>query len=359
MIKSLWTLRLLFLALCTAAGYAVSQNSEFIDHGGLGLIIGFGLGWLVIAVDEMTKGLSIRTFSAAGFGLATGALIAWLVEQSHIFTWAEEKTQWVIRLAMFLGFSYIGMILAMRSNKEDFTLVIPFVRFTPRSAPKLPLLLDTSIIIDGRIIDVLPTHALDGILIVPRFVLKELQQVADSSDPIKRGKGRRGLDILTRLQEERKFELKIHEAEIPGEDGVDAKLLALAKHLEAKLLTNDYNLSKLAELQNVPCVNFNELASVLKPVLLPGDRFNVRIVREGRERGQGVGFMPDGTMIVVAGAQSLIGQDRDVQVVNVLQTGAGKMVFAELHLQPAVLEAAAAVAAATPAPETAPAPPQP
>jgi uncharacterized protein YacL len=334
MIKSLWTLRLFFLLLCTAAGYAVSQNSEFIEHGNLGVIIGFGLGWLVIAVDEMTKGLSVRTFSAASFGLAMGAVVAWFVEQSHIFTWAEDKTQWVIRLGLFLGFSYIGMILAMRSNKEDFTLVIPFVRFTPRSQPQQPLLVDTSIIIDGRIIEVLGTGVFDGILVIPRFVLKELQLVADASDPIKRGKGRRGLDILTRLQEERKFEIKIHEADIPGETGVDAKLLALAKHLEAKLLTNDFNLSKLAELQGIPCVNFNTLASVLKPVLLPGDRTTVRIVREGRERGQGVGFLPDGTMIVVAGAQTSIGQEREVQIVNVLQTGAGKMVFAEPMLPP-------------------------
>jgi len=329
--KSLWMLRMLFLGLCTLAGYAVSQNSELIEHGNLGIIIGFGFGWLMIAVDEMTKGLSVRLFSAASAGLALGAVVAWLVQMSGIFDFVDDRTRWVIHLALYLGFGYIGMILAMRSNKEDFTLIIPFVRFAPQQpGGSRPLVMDTSVIIDGRIAELVGVGLFDSTLVIPRFVLKELQQIADSSDPIKRGRGRRGLDMIARMQDERRIEIKIHEAEVAEETGVDAKLIRLTRLLEGRLVTNDHNLSRLAEIQGVARINLNELAQVLKPVLLPGDSLSLKIIREGRDKGQGVGFLPDGTMIVVAEAAGLTGQTVDARVVNVIQTGTGKMIFAEI-----------------------------
>jgi len=329
---SLWVVRTLFLGLCTAAGAAISQvRPELIEYQWAGLLIGFGFGWLMIALDVMLKGFSLRAFSATTFGLLLGTVVALLIDNSGLFQNADDKVRWTIRLSLFLGFSYIGMILAMRSNKEDFSLIIPYVRFSPQNRPDNFLLLDTSVIIDGRIADLIEAKFLEGLIVVPRFVLKELQQVADSSDPIKRARGRRGLEMLGRIQRNTGIEVKIHDADFPEETGVDAKLVQLAKNIRAKLFTNDFNLIKVAELQSVNCVNLNELAKSLRVVLLPGEVISLKIAREGRDKGQGLGYLPDGTMVVVNNAQSQIGQQVDAQVQSTLQTGAGVIVFAELR----------------------------
>jgi uncharacterized protein YacL len=317
--------------LCTAGGYAVSwAQPELIEGRFYGVAIGFGLGGLLIAIDEMLKGFSLRAFSAATFGLALGFVIALVIDHSGLFTFADEKTQWLIRLGLFLSFGYIGMILAMRSNKEDFSLIIPYVRFSSQNKPDNLILLDTSVIIDGRIADLIEANFVEGLVIVPRFVLRELQYVADSNDPIRRSRGRRGLEVLSRIQQNQRNEVKIHEGDFPEEKEVDAKLVKLARALDAKLYTNDFNLAKVAELQSVRYVNLNELANSLKPVILPGEALALRIVREGKDKGQGVGYLNDGTMVVVNQAQNLIGQQVHVQVQSLLQTGAGVIVFAEL-----------------------------
>jgi uncharacterized protein YacL len=294
-------------------------------------VIGFGLGGFLIAIDEMLKGFSLRAFSAATFGLVLGTLIAWLVDRSGLFVYVDETpTRWLIRLCLFVGFSYIGMILAMRSNKEDFSLIIPYVRFASQTKPTNLLLLDTSAIIDGRIAGLVEAGFLEGVLVVPRFVLKELQLIADSADPIRRARGRRGLETLSRIQRLRQNEVKIHEGDFPEETTVDAKLVRLAHTLGAKLFTNDFNLGKIAELQSVSYVNINQLANALKPVILPGESLSLRVVREGKDKGQGVGYLNDGTMVVVNQAQTLVGQQVDVQVQSLLQTGSGVIVFAEV-----------------------------
>jgi len=221
------------------------------------------------------------------------------------------------------------MVLAMRSNKEDFSLIIPYVRFAPQNKPDNLLLLDTSVIIDGRIADLIEANFMEGMIVVPRFVLKELQVIADSADAIKRARGRRGLEMLNRIQRNTRNEVRIHDGDFPEEKEVDAKLVRLARNLGAKLYTNDYNLGKIAELQSVNHVNLHEVAKSLRVVLLPGETFNLRIVREGKDKGQGVGYLPDGTMVVVNNAQSVIGQQVDVQVQSLLQTGAGIIVFAD------------------------------
>jgi uncharacterized protein YacL len=328
---SLWILRILFLSLCTAAGFAVSQvRPEVVGGWGYGLLIGFGFGGLLIAVDEMIKGFSLRAFSAATFGLLLGALIALIIDQSGLFIYAEElPVRWLIRLGLFLGFGYIGMVLAMRSNKEDFSLIIPYVRFASQNKPENLLLLDTSVIIDGRIAGLMEAGFIEGVVVVPRFVLNELRAIADSQDPLRRERGRHGLEVLSRLQRNNRVEVKIHEADYPEETAVDSKLIRLARALGARLLTNDYNLGKIAELQSVRYLNINELAKCLRPVLLPGEILSLRIVREGREKGQGIGYLPDGTMVVVNQAQNLIGQQIEVQVQSLLQTGAGVIIFAE------------------------------
>lgn len=320
------------MALCALTGYAVSQvHPDFVKETWAGVLIGVGFGGLLIAVDEMLKGFSLRAFSASTFGLLLGMLVAWIVDSSGLFDYTERDVRWMLRLAMFTGFSYIGIILAMRSNKEDFYLIIPFVRFTPQQKSEVLHLLDTSAIIDGRIIDLLSKRMIEGIIVVPRFVLRELQTVADSRDDAKRARGRRGLDMLTQLQTGTTAEVKIHEGDIPEERSVDLKLIRLAKVLGAKLITTDYNLTRIAELQAISCVNLHELAACLKPVVLPGETFNLRIVREGKDKNQGVAYLNDGTMVVVNEAAPMIGKSVDVQIINMLQTGAGVIAFADLR----------------------------
>lgn len=334
----LWVIRILFLSLCTVGGYAVSQSEEYITipHNAVyGMFIGFGFGGLLIAVDEMLKSFSLRAFSSITFGLLLGTCVAMLIDKSGLFDTSnpnavDVQQRWLIRLGLFLSFSYIGIILAMRSNKEDFSLIIPYVRFSPQNKPDNLLLLDTSVIIDGRIADLIEARFIEGLIIVPRFVLKELQQIADSGDPIKRARGRRGLEMLNRIQRNTTNEVRIHDADFPEDKEVDSKLVHLARNLNARLFTNDYNLSKIAELQKVSYVNLHEIAKALKVILLPGEILNLKIVREGKDKGQGVGYLPDGTMVVVNNGQPYVGHQAEVEVQSLLQTGAGIIVFTEL-----------------------------
>jgi uncharacterized protein YacL len=330
---ALWIIRILFLCLCTGGGFAVSQvRPEWLAHPVQGMVVGFGFGWLMIAIDEMLKGFSLRAFSATTFGLLLGTVVALLIDHSRLFGDPDDASphRQIVRMALFVGFGYIGMVLAMRSNKEDFSLIIPYIRFAPQNKPDNLLLLDTSVIVDGRIADLIEANFIEGLIVVPRFVLRELQQIADSNDAIKRARGRRGLEVLNRIQRNTRNEVKIHDGDFPEEPEVDAKLVRLARNLGAKLYTNDYNLGKIAELQKVNYVNLHDLAKSLRVILLPGELLTLRIVREGKDKGQGVGYLPDGTMVVVNNAQNAVGQQVEVQIQSQLQTGAGVIVFADL-----------------------------
>ena len=215
-------------------------------------------------------------------------------------------------------------------TKDDFRFVIPYVEFTRQTKGARPLLLDTSVIIDGRIADIAETHVLDGEMVVPRFVLTELQAIADSDDKLKRNRGRRGLDVLNRLQEGQVADIRILDAQVPSVDevpDVDAKLVALGQHLDGRVVTTDYNLNKIAQLRGVDVININDLANALKPVVLPGEKLAVKIIRAGEEAGQGVGFLEDGTMIVAERGREHIGQQIEIVTTSVLQTSAGKMIF--------------------------------
>ncbi|MGZ8900525.1 MAG: PIN domain-containing protein [Limisphaerales bacterium] len=330
---SFWIIRAFFMILSVLGGYAISEvQPQLIPSRINGALVGFGFGGLLIAVDEMLKGFSLRAFSAATFGLILGSLIAWMVDRSGLFVYADEQpTRWLIRLCLFMGFTYIGMVLALRSNKEDFSLIIPYVRFTRQDAPPAFTLLDTSAIIDGRVADLIENRFIEGTIVVPRFVLAELQNIADSSDPLRRARGRRGLETLSRIQKLKNIEFKLHEGDFPEELAVDTKLMRLAKATGAKLYTTDFNLGKVAELQGIAFVNMVALGNSMKMVVLPGELVQLRVVREGKDKGQGVGYLNDGTMVVINHGAPLIGSQVEVQIQSTLQTGAGVIVFADVR----------------------------
>ncbi|MDQ6622656.1 MAG: twitching motility protein PilT, partial [Verrucomicrobiota bacterium] len=283
-----------------------------------------------VLVDRLLKGFSLRAFSSATFGLLLGLLFANLLTASDILHYQPSLVQWAARLIVYCTFGYLGMMLAMRSQRDEFSLIIPYVRFTRETTQHEPIVVDTNIIIDGRIADLCASGFLSRALIVPRFVLGELQTLADSRDPLKRERGRRGLEILNQLQGSREIDLTIHEASGDNELPIDARLVRVAKLLQARLLTNDSALCQVARLQQVPALNLADLAHALRPAVMAGDELQLHLVKEGRENHQAVGYLPDGTMIVVNHARAQLGQTSTVVVSSALQTGAGRLVFAEL-----------------------------
>ncbi|MDQ3199503.1 MAG: twitching motility protein PilT [Verrucomicrobiota bacterium] len=322
-------LRVLFVTFCGLVGSLVS--SEAAGSAWPGLLIGLLFGLVLVLVDRLLKGLSLRAFSSATLGLLLGLFFANLLLASQILRYQSEETQWIARLVLYCGFGYLGTMLAMRSNRDEFSLIIPYVRFARETTQHEPLVIDTNIIIDGRIADLCATGFLSRSLIVPRFVLGELQRLADSHDGIKRERGRRGLDILNQLQRTREIELTIHdsgldESELP----IDTRLVRIAQVLQARLLTNDQALSQVARLQQVPVLNLTDLTRALRPVVVAGDDLELNLVKEGRDAHQAVGYLPDGTMIVVNQARRHLGQVVNVVVSTALQTAGGRIIFAEL-----------------------------
>ncbi len=256
--------------------------------------------------------------------------------QYQIPTGQKPPQMQVIRLVITLICCYICISLLLQT-KDEFRFIIPYVEFSKQVKGGKPLVLDTSVIIDGRIADICDTRFIDAKLIVPRFVLQELQGIADSSDKLKRNRGRRGLDMLKRMQNNEKVDLQLHEAnlsELRDIQKVDERLVVLAKALSARVVTNDYNLNKIAQLQGVEVINLNELANAMKSVALPGETMNVRLVRQGDQIGQGVGYLDDGTMVVVEQGRAYLGQEMPITVTSVLQTSAGRMIFGRIDQRP-------------------------
>jgi uncharacterized protein YacL len=322
-------LRVLFVTFCATIGANISY--EFVGDSWPGLAIGVVLGLVIVLIDRLLKGVSLRLFSSATFGLLIGLIFANLLMASQILKYQSETVQWAARLIVYAVFGYLGMMLAMRSSRDEFSLIIPYIRFAREATQHEPLVIDTNIIIDGRIADLCATGFLSRSLIVPRFILDELQLLADSRDPTKRQRGRRGLEILNELQRARDVELTIHESAADDVDlGTDARLVRAAKVLKARLLTNDYALAQIARLQQVPVLNLSDLARALRPTLVAGDELDLHLVKEGREGHQAVGYLPDGTMIVVNHARAHVGKTRTVVVGSALQTAAGRLMFAEL-----------------------------
>ena len=291
--------------------------------------IGTGAGVILVLIEAVIHRIgrvSVRGFSAAVFGLLFGLIMAKMVSDAIALIPFDISTAATIRVVLTWAFCYLGMAMALR-GRDEFSVIIPYVRLSRQDRREDSYVVDTSAIIDGRLLDLCKTRFIEGHLLVPKFVLKELQTVADSSDPIKRSRGRRGLEVLNQLRQLPTVDVRIHEEDVPAIAEIDAKLVKLAQILGTRIITNDYNLNKVAELQNVGVLNVNELSQALRPVMLPGETLDIKPIKEGKEHNQAVAYLDDGTMVVVENGRSLIGQTIRGVVTSVLQTAAGRMVF--------------------------------
>src|SRR5687767_8685418 len=320
-------IRLLFAAVLIAAGYILKPIGEdaWISAG-----VGALIAVCIILFELRIRRASLKTLIGAAVGSILGIVGAFLIgslisRQESIG--AEAKTFLTLALTFFMA--YVGLMVgAAKGDYLDLSALGGI--FSDKVARRDLKILDTSVIIDGRIADVAETGFLTGSLIIPQFILRELQQVADSPDSSKRQRGRRGLDMLHRLQNNSSLDIQIVETDFPSVREVDLKLIELGKQLDAVIVTNDFNLNKVSQLRGVSVLNINELANALKPVVLPGEAMRVFILKEGKEYNQGVAYLDDGTMVVVDNARKLIGKNADIAVTSVLQTTAGKMIFGRL-----------------------------
>jgi uncharacterized protein YacL len=334
-------LRAIFIALIIGIASNVMYVYYKTDTPLIGVLSFFGIlvaGVLIVVADWIVKNKQITTVSAVYFGLLLGFGLGSLFWEAlkPVFPNLDPAWQDVVRLFTIATACYIT-ISVLFQTKDEFRFIIPYVEFSKQLKGVRPLVLDTSVIIDGRIADICDTGIIDTKLIVPRFVLQELQGIADSSDKIKRNRGRRGLDVLKKLQSNSKVELQMHEANLPELREVQKvyeRLVVLAKALNARVVTNDFNLNKISQLQGVDVINLNELANSLKLVALPGENLPVRIVKQGDQIGQGVGYLDDGTMVVVEQGRGAIGYEVSITVTSVLQTNAGRMIFGRIDGKP-------------------------
>ncbi|MCH8052598.1 MAG: PIN/TRAM domain-containing protein [Planctomycetes bacterium] len=291
-------------------------------------------GVAVVVTDIAIPRKSLTALSGAFFGLVVGMVAAYglsLVVDLLIVESAMRPEALVraIKLALGIVCCYFAISLILQT-KDDIRFIIPYVEFTKQKKGGRPVIMDTSVIIDGRIADIADTRIIESEFVLPRFILDELQAVADSADKLKRNRGRRGLDMLNKLQSNRNVEIKIVDVEFSADaqaEDVDQKLVTFAQQVDGRIMTNDYNLNKVAQLRGVEVININDLANALKPVFLPGERIIVKIIKPGEEADQGIGYLEDGTMIVAGGGRRHIGEDVDITVTSVLQTSAGRMIF--------------------------------
>jgi uncharacterized protein YacL len=336
---SLVALRLIFVLVVIGLGVGLINSGILPNQPAwIPWIVLFGAVLLaigVIFVDQLVPRKRLETISAVYFGLVVGMFLTYVVRLAlnPLLTNVHPAIEWInLALGTVLCYTCISVLL---QTKNDFRFIIPYVEFAKEVKGRMPYVLDTSVVIDGRIADVIETEVLDNQLVMPQFVIAELQAIADSSDRLRRSRGRRGLDVLNRLRTNARAELTIFDRDLPEFTGqaVDLKLVLLAKHLNGKVVTNDYNLTKVAKLHGVGVINLNDIANALKPVFLPGEVIEVRIVKPGEEAGQGIGYLDDGTMIVVEGGRDHIHHTVRVSVTSVLQTSAGRMIFGRCEAQ--------------------------
>ena len=327
-------LRCIFL-LC-AGGVSVIINTSlsgtstavpwFVFIGIMTLAVGIVVGDIYVPKKR------IDTISSVYFGVLIGVLLTYVLSIALAPMLQQTFSAPLIQLVLALVFCYSCTSLLLQT-KDDFRFLIPYVEFVREVKGFKPLVLDTSVVIDGRIADLVSTGVFDNQLVMPRFALSELQAIADSGDKLRRTRGRRGLDVLNRMRADDNVDLMIFDRELPELAGqtVDLKLVLLAKHLEGKVVTGDFNLNKVAKLHSVPVINLNEISNALRPVFLPDERFRIKVIKPGEGSDQGVGYLDDGTMVVIEGGRNRIGQELDVRVTSTLQTNAGKMIFTKVE----------------------------
>lgn len=338
--NSTWSIRLvraLFFALFVFTGITIALG--FQQPAWMGALTGAAVMGLLLSLDILFARFSLRDFSHATFGLSIGLFCAWLVTRIGVFQLGYfqsmpdgEAVRNVVEILIYASLAFFGITFALRSDRDQFAFLIPYVRFRRDSSEGEPILLDSNVIIDGRITTVVQTGFLSGALVVPRFVLDELQRLADSSDSQKVIRGKRGLEIMEKMRTLDGLRLSIHEelSGTPQDVPVDTRLVTLARELNARLLTNDENLSKVARLRGIVVLSFNDLAVALQPQLNPGDELSLSLTKPGKDKHQAIGYLADGTMIVVNHAATFIGQTVEVAISGALPTSAGRLIFAEL-----------------------------
>ena len=350
--------RVIIVLVGLSVGYGVSSlllqiNIVSLSNAGLAILFFYGgftlLGGIVFFllspkiknggkkvirfIEHELQEVSIYEIFLGAIGLIFGLLIAYLISQPF-YRFDIPYLGGIISIILYGLLGYFGVKIPTK-KKEDVTTLFGILRKNPgkdklsKKNASIPKILDTSVIIDGRIADICKTGFIEGPLIIPQFVLEELQHIADSSDSLKRNRGRRGLDILNKIQKELDIEVIIHDEDFEEVKEVDSKLLKLTEKLKGKIITNDYNLNKVAEVKDIAVLNINELANAVKPVVLPGEEMVVQVIKDGKESGQGLAYLDDGTMIVVESGKKYIGKTIDVLVTSVLQTSAGRMIFAK------------------------------
>lgn len=333
---SIRVVRAVYFALTVFTGIIIAHGLQF--PAWTGALTGAAFMGLLLALDRLFVRFTMRDFSHATFGLLIGLFCAWLVTRVGIFqlAWFQSVDDGysilnIVEIVVYATLSFFGVTFALRSERDQFAVVIPYVRFRRDSSEGEPLLLDSNVIIDGRLPAVMATGFLSSTLVVPRFVLDELQRLADSRDPLKAERGRRGLEEIRILRETPRIELTVHE-ELPraGESEVDTMIVSLARDLNARILTNDENLAKVARLRSIQVLSLNELGIALRPRLASGDSIALQLVKPGKDKHQAVGYLQDGTMIVVNNAADRVGQSVTVTISSTLPTAAGRLYFAEL-----------------------------
>lgn len=339
-IRSVNTARLIYLLICETAGAAIANHVGGLDMIWVGIVAGLLVAALFILIETLMKQFTLRGFSNATVGLLIGVFCAWLLSRGVVnlieITLSGKLEQLdalvlSIHVILYASLGFLGAVLALRSGSDDFSLLIPYVRFHKESTPGPPILIDTHVITDSRLFGILNTGFLEGNLIIPRFVLEELHIMANSPSAASCARGQRGLEVLESLQKNDKFRITIHDSDADrGNDTHDTRLMHVCRLLSARMLTTDDNLTKAARLQGIVVLNINYLNQALKPKIVVGERIRLPLVRPGKDEHQAVGYMPDGSMIVVNNAVNKINTTQDVTVISTLETDAGTMVFSEL-----------------------------
>lgn len=324
-------MRLLLIIFGSVSGYLIAEQISGNNLSSIvGLISGSVISILAIIFEGRVKRTPLRIVLGGAIGLITGLIVSNLISYTIVTQFIENN---IIKILIYTLtnclIGYIGLNIGMKKGDEfDWHNILTL--FSGKYSTGVIKLLDTSAIIDGRIADITEAGFIEGEIIIPQFVLQELQHIADSADTIKRVRGKRGLDVLQNLQKQINIKVTITEKDFPKIREVDAKLVALAKEMNARIITNDSNLSKVAELQGISIININHLADILKPVVLPGEIMNIFVLKEGKENGQGIGYLDDGTMVVIDNAKRFLGKSMDVVVTSILQTTGGRMIFSRL-----------------------------